>query len=107
MMIRKARPGVILAVVVLAVGSPGPPGWGYAALQAQDEVSQAAAAIESRLLVPGETVNPYGCATTLPREPINSLAVAEGEMGAADGPSTTGSEIFSPTVNPVCPPVLR
>jgi len=105
MLIRYARHVAIVAVLVLAVGGAGRLSPTHAASLAQVDVAQDIADTQGRPAAPGETVNPYGCAATLSREPIDSPAIAEGDLGAAQGPGTAGSGTPNLSVNPDCPPL--
>jgi hypothetical protein len=103
MLIRYARHVAIVAVLVLAVGSAGRLSPTHAAALPQADVAQTGPDIEGRPPAPGETFNPYGCAATLSREPIDSPAIAEGDLGAAEGPGTAGSGMVNPDANTDCP----
>ena len=104
-LIRAARHVAIVAVLVLAVGGAGRLSPTHAMSLQQADIAQSAADTEGRPAAPGETLNPYGCAATLSREPIDSPAIAEGDLGAAEGPATAGNGMINPNVNTDCPPL--
>ena len=54
---------------------------------------------------PGETLSPYDCSAVTAEEPRGrSPAIAEGDLGAAEGPGTAGSGgSVNLEANPDCP----
>ena len=54
---------------------------------------------------PGETLSPYDCSAVTAEEPRGrSPAIAEGDIGAAEGPGTAGSGgSVNLAANPDCP----
>jgi hypothetical protein len=52
----------------------------------------------------GETATPIGCAATASEIPVDSPAIAGGDLGAAEGPGTAGTAASNPTANVDCAP---
>jgi len=52
----------------------------------------------------GQTATPIGCAATASQMPVDSPAVAGGDLAAAEGPGTAGTTAANPTANVDCAP---
>src|SRR5436309_6509949 len=52
----------------------------------------------------GETATPIGCAATASEIPVDSPAIAGGDLGAAEGPGTAGTAAVNPTASVACTP---
>jgi hypothetical protein len=52
----------------------------------------------------GETATPIGCAATASQMPVDSPALAGGDLAAAEGPGTAGATVVNPTASVDCAP---
>jgi len=52
----------------------------------------------------GETASPIGCAATASQVPVDSPAIAGGDLGAAEGPGIASTTAVNPTANVDCAP---
>jgi hypothetical protein len=52
----------------------------------------------------GETATPIGCAATVSEVPVDSPAVAGGDLAATEGPGTAGATAASATASVDCAP---
>lgn len=106
MLIRYARHVVIVAGLTLGVGGAGWVSPVHAAPLTQAEAVQGAPDVEGVPSAPGDTLNPHCCTATSAAEPIESPAIAEGDLGAAEGPGTADNGTPDLAANPVCPPLV-
>jgi hypothetical protein len=104
MTIRNARQLAMVAALALAVSGAAPSHVANAAPLGQIG-GQPPESVGAPPPAPGQTLNPFDCSAVIAEEPRGrSPAIAEGDLGATEGPGTAGSGgSVNLEANPDCP----
>jgi hypothetical protein len=104
MTVRRVAGPVAAAALILGVASFGLPTTASAITHHPIGQFQTAPERGDAPEAQGQTATPIGCAATASEMPVDSPAIAGGDLGAAQGPGTAGTAAVSPTADVDCAP---